>query len=258
MKFYATEEMLLPMVGRNEMVNISEFKNTNELCYEIEVMASNDDLESMMGKQLTLNHFLQYSSSQLGKEDIGKIMRQMPFANVDESFSDLTINYDAATNMILSLDRGEAPTPNKYDDHIYMIKRMTARMRLSDFSMLAPDIQANYEKMVSLYEQLEAARMEELKKAQDEFIPSGGARIKVDYYVPDPSNASRTVRATLPAESIDWMIKKLDAQGSAQAQLAGANQGAIQEISQKFLSGQNSGMNNGQMMPAGAGGGVIQ
>jgi hypothetical protein len=254
MKFYATEQMLIPMIGKNEQVNISEFKNTNKLCYEIQIMESNEDLESMMGKQLTLNHFLQYSSSQLGKEDIGKIMRQMPFANTDESFSDLTMNYDRANNMLLALDRGEAPEPNKYDDGVYMIKRLTGRISQSDFKMLSPEIQQNYANMIDLYEQMEAQKQAELKKAQDEFIPASGAKIKVDYYIPDPTNSTRSIRATLPAESIDWLIKKLEDQGSAQAVIQGMNQGAVQEIAQKFNNTQ-PGMGNVLQMPGGPGGG---
>lgn len=256
MKEYATPEMLIPAIGRNEMINIDEFKTAEPMSFSIRVEESDDDLESMMGKQLTLNHFLQYSSSSLSKEDIGRVMRNMPFANAEDSFSDLTLNYDVATNMILALDRGEAPIPYKYDDKEYMLKRLTSRTRLADFQQLTPDIQTNYDNMIALYEQFKAEEAAELKKLQDEFIPSGGARIKVDYYVPDPTNASRTVRATLPAESIDWLIKRLDDQGSAQAQLRGINQGAVQEIAQKFLAqgpGTGPAPNN---MPMGMGGGV--
>jgi hypothetical protein len=248
--------MLIPAIGRNEMINIDEFKSAEPMAFQIQVEESNEDIESLMGKQLTLNHFLQYSSSQMSKEDIGKIMRQMPFANSEECFSDMTMSYDVANNVLLALDRGEAPTPYKYDDPDYMLKRLTSRTRQGDFSTLSPEIQQNYANMISLYEEIKTQQMEELKKAQDEFIPSGGARIKVDYYVPDPTNASRTVRATLPAESIDWLIKKLDDQGSAQAQLRGINQGAVQEIAQKYFDA-NSGMNNAPQMPVGMGKGVM-
>lgn len=231
---YFSEDMLVPMLGRSEIVNIKEFKNTTELCYQIKAEPQTDDITTMMGRQLTINHALQYVGSQLDKEEIGKLMRQMPFGNFDESFSDMTLNYDSAVNMILALDRGEQPMPNKYDDGQYMIKKLTARSRMSDFKFLSPQIQDNYAQLISLYEDLETKKQEEIKMAQSQFIPSGGAKIKVDYYVADPKNPDRPVRATLPAESVDWLIKQLASQGSAQEQIAGLGEGVAAEIAAKF------------------------
>jgi len=231
---YFTDDMLIPMIGRTEVVNISEFKTTNDLSYNIKVEPQTDDITTMMGRQLTINHALQYVGSQMDKEDIGKLMRQMPFGNFDESFTDMTINYDSAQNMILALDRGEQPMPNKYDDAPYMIRRLTARKRMSDFSMLDPSIQQNYEVLISLYEDIETQKQQEIKQAQSQFIPSGGARIKVDYYVPDPKNPERPMRATLPAESVDWLIKRLADQGSAQEQIAGLGTSVAADIAGKF------------------------
>jgi hypothetical protein len=231
---YFTEDMLVPMVGRSEIVNIKEFKNTTELGYQVKAEPMNDDITTMMGRQLTINHALQYVGSQLDKEEIGKLMRQMPFGNFDESFSDMTLNYDSAVNMILALDRGEQPMPNKYDDGPYMIKKLTARQRMSDFKFLSPQIQQSYAQLVDLYEGLEEKKQEEIKQAQSQFIPSGGAKIKVDYYVADPKNPDRPVRATLPAESVDWLIKQLASQGSAQEVIAGLGEGVASEIAAKF------------------------
>lgn len=239
---YFSDDMLIPMIGRSEIVNIQEFKTTTELAYSIKVEAQTDDITTMMGRQLTINHALQYVGSQLDKEEIGKLMRQMPFGNFDESFSDMTINYDSAVNMILALDRGEQPMPNKYDDGPYMIKKLTARQRMSDFKFLNQQIQQNYDQLISMYEDLEVQKQAEIKRAQSEFIPSGGARVKVDYYIPDPKNPDRPVRATLPAESIDWLIKQLATQGSAQDQIGKLGEGVASEIAGKFNQQQGTQM----------------
>lgn len=235
-KHYFDDNMLIPMIGRSEVVNISEFKNTQPQCYQIKIQAADDNLETVMGKQLMLNHILQYSSGQLEKEDIGRLIRLMPMANNEQSFDDLTLNYDRATNLILSLDRGESVTPNKYDDGPYIIKRLTARMSKSDFSKLDPMIQQNYQNLVGLYEQMEAEKARELKAMQDDFIPTDGAMIKVAWYIKDPTNPSRSVQATLPASSIEWLVQRLEDQGTSQSQIQASGQG-IQGIAQQYNNG---------------------
>lgn len=249
-KQYFTEDMLIPMIGRTEQVNISEFKNSSELCLSIKAEPQSDDITTLMGRQLTINHALQYVGSQLDKEEIGKLMRQMPFGNFDESFGDMTINYDSAMNMILSLDRGQQPQPNKYDDGEYMIKKLTARMRMSDFPILAPNVQQNYAQLVSMYEDLETKKQMEIKQAQSQFIPSGGARIKADYYIADPANPDRPVRATLPAEAVDWLIKQLATQGSSQDQISQLGEGVSSEVAGKFMQQQQGPPMQGPQGPA--------
>ena len=83
---------------------------------------------------------------------------------------------------------------------------------------------------------------EEIKAEQSQFITSGGARVKVDYYIPDPKNPDRPVRATLPAESVDWLIKQLSTQGSAQDQLASLGESVVGEIAGKFNQQQGAQM----------------
>ena len=229
---YFDESTIVPMIGRNEAVNISEFKNTDPQSYQIKVEPQGDDIESVMGKQLMANHVLQYASGQLEKEDIGRIIRTMPFANNEEAFSDFTLDYDRATNIILALDRGESATPNKYDSGPYIVRRLTARMSQSDFIRLHPDIQKNYEGIVNVYTQLEAQKAQELKAMQADFIPTEGAMIKVAWYVKDPTNPSRSVQATLPASSIQWLVDRLGEQGSTQQTLEMNGQGKTDVVSQ--------------------------
>jgi len=248
-KNYYPDDMLIPAVGKTEYINIAEFKNSEPLCYQIKLQESTDDVETLFGKQLAINHVLQYVGNTLPKEDIGKLVRVMPFGNLEESFSDLTMDYDTATNMILALDRGDNPIPNKYDNAEYMTKRLVSRQRAADFAMLDPAIQSNYQRMVQLYEDILVQRQQEIKAAQSDFIPSGGARIKADYYISDPKNPERPVRATLPTESIDWLIKRLGEQGSAQEQLASMNQGAVSEMASMYNQKNAAGLQGSNTMP---------
>jgi hypothetical protein len=49
-----------------------------DICYEVKIEAQSDDIETKLGKQIVLNHALQYVGSQLKEDQIGKIMRAMP------------------------------------------------------------------------------------------------------------------------------------------------------------------------------------
>jgi hypothetical protein len=194
----------------------------------------------MFGKQVVMNTALQYVGGKLEKQDIGRIIRNMPFANLDESMSDLTIDYDSATNMILALDRGSQPIISQYDDNQYMLKRLVARMRQSDFSQLSPEVQESYRQMVSIYETQDADQQKKIAEAQAGFIPASGALVKCDYYVSDTTNPNKVSRATVPAEALDWLIKRLSDQGTSQDNLRKQTQGAVSEIAQMFLGNNNN------------------
>lgn len=235
-KKYFDENFLIPAVGRSEIINISEFKNTGPQSTQIKVEPMSDDFDTAMGKQLMANHILQFSSGQLSKEDIGKIIRLMPYANGEKMFDDFTLSYDRATNIILQLDRGEAPTPNMYDEGPYIIKRLTNRMTQGDYAYLDQEIQNNYNSTINIYEQMEAEKQKKLQAAEADFIPTQGAMIKVAWYIPDPTNKTRSIQATLPAESIAWLVSRLEDQGSSQAALQGLNSGAQAGIADQYLN----------------------
>lgn len=240
-KQYYPDDMVIPAVGRSEAINLQEFRNTTPMQYQIKVEARGEDMETQFGKQLVLNQVMQYVGSNLDKEDIGKLVRNMPFANLDESFKDLTLNYDMATNIILALDRGEVPEPVKYQDHKYIIRRLTDRTLQADFRYLAPEIQQNYQALISLHQQIEVQELEAIKQAQSEFIPTGGYLVACDFYVTDSEDAGKTKRARIPYESLAWLMKKLEAQGMGQKALEQMSQGAIAEISQALSAQVNQG-----------------
>lgn len=233
-KHYYDENFLIPMIGKNEYVNISEFKSTEDISYQIKVEPRADDLETQYGKQMVINHMLQYAGNSLEKADIGRLAKLMPFGNFDESFGDLTIDYDLATNLILALDRGEQPQPSPYDEPTYIIKKLVHRIRQPDFKMLAPEIQQAYQGYLQIYENMEVERQRKILAAQADFIPTGGPRVKVDFYVPKPGSPDKTERATLPAEAINWLVQRLDDQGSSQDRLNELNSGAVEEMADQL------------------------
>lgn len=241
-KIHLPQDQIIYAVGKSEAINIAEFKNSTDICYQIKVEAQADDIETKLGQQLTMNHVLQYVGGQLKPEDIGKIMRQMPYANLDGSFDDMTIDYDSVENDLLALDRGENPPMNKYDNHPYCIKRLTLRQRKADYRYLPPQAQMAYDQRIVQHEELEAVRQQQIQMAEQGYIPTGGALLGCDFFVADPSSPSKTRRARLPSESIQWLVSHLESQGQGLDQLEGLNQGAQAEIAQKMAPQPGMGM----------------
>lgn len=230
-KAYYTPDLLIPVIGRKEIVNITEFLNSDPLGYSIKIIESNDDTESVIGKQLAIQTIMQYGGSALSKEDIGKLARNMPYLNKEDILEDLTLDYDAAKNAILALDRGAFPLVNRYDDHKYMIQRIVNRMRKSDFEFLDPVIQQNYDAYLKLHQEFEVAIQKEIQLAQSGFIPAGGILVTVDYYV---EKDGKQKRVRLPQDSISWLIEKLDQQGSYYEDIKNLNQAALADMSSQL------------------------
>jgi hypothetical protein len=230
-KIHMSDDAVIYATGRKEQINIGEFKNSTPLCYQIKLTAQAEDIESKLGKQLVMNHALQYVGNKLEREDIGKLIRSMPYGNAEESFDDLTIDYDSGTNLILALDKGRKPPLSRYDNFPYLIKRLTGRMRKADFRFLPPPVQQTYDMAVQKMEHLEAQRQEAIQRAKNEYIPTGGHLVSLDLYVADPQNPSKTRRARLPYQALDWLIKQLETQGMGLDQLERMNQGALAEMS---------------------------
>lgn len=235
-KIHLPDDALIQVIGKKEQVNIPEFKMSNDISCDVKVDAESDDIETRMGKQLVLNHMIQFAGSQLKPEDLGKLMREMPYANFEGSFSDLTLDFDSANNIILALDRGEQPMGSMYDDKQYMVKRLVSRTRQADFRFLPPVVQQNYSKMIQQYENAITMEQQQIQAAKDGFIPTGGYMVVCDIYVQDPANPANTRRARIPYESIQWLIQRLETQGSSLQQLESMNQGALAQMSQMMVA----------------------
>lgn len=231
-----SDEDLIPAIGKSEYINIPEFKNADDLCHIIKVVPRSDDVESQMGKQLVINHVLQYVGNGLQKEDIGKMLRLSPFLNKEQMFEDFTMDFDCVNNDILALDRGQWRPPQQYDDHKYVAKKVTARTRKPDFQFKSPEIKQLYMMKIKAHEMAEAQRLQELKQQEAQFIPSGGYLVACDFYSNDPNDPNKTRRVRLPSESVNWLIQQLATQGSEMEVLSGMSGGNQQDIA-KMMQG---------------------
>jgi hypothetical protein len=231
---YMDENHLIPMIGKKEYVNIAEFKHGDKRGSRIQVMPMSDDMDTMMGKQLMVNHVLQYAGNNLSKEDIGKLMRVSPFANEQEAFEDFTIDYDCATNDILALERGEQPSVNPYGNMEYTVNRLAHRMKQADFKLLNPQIISNFE---AYKNQLEAAIVERERAIQalkESRIPTDGFLVTVQLKRTNPETGKQD-NIRLPYASVQWLVESLERQGASQEQLEQMNQGVMAEASNQLL-----------------------
>lgn len=240
-KAYMPESLLVPAVGRKEFINIAEFKKSDDLSHQITLEEGSLDPETKLGRTITFQHLLQYVGAQLNKEDIGRMIRSLPYANNEEAYGDLTINYDIVKNDILAMDRGQYRPANQYDDHKYVIKRLIHRMRQPDFEFLPPAIQSLYQQKVQEHEMAEADQQRKLLAAKNDLIPAQGFMVPVDFYVADPRDPNKTRRARVPYDALAWLIQRLQDQGSLIEGLADAPDQMKVELSEKLQGSQPPG-----------------
>lgn len=230
-RYHYPDDMVIGMIGKNERVNLEEFRGSDPLCYKIKIVPQADDIETKLGKQLVLSQTLQYTASKFEREDIGKLIKAMPYSNMGEAFNDLTIDYEAATNDILALDRGQLPPISPFDNHVYMIKRLTQRMRQADFEYKDPVIQNNYAMRLKAHQTIQAEQLAAIQRGEAGFIPTSGFLVKCDFYVQsDPKDPSKSRRVEIPSDSLQWLIKKLEDQGASLDQIASMNQENLAQI----------------------------
>lgn len=237
-KAYFPEAKVIPMFDKKEVVNIAEWKATEDIAYQIEVEEQGEDAESKMGRQLSLNHIIQYAGQNMDNSDMGKIIRAMPYINEEEIFKDLTIDYDNATNDILALDRGEFIPPNKYDTHKYVVKRLVNRMKQADFKFLSPQVQMNYQRKLMMHEQLIVKEEQDKMAVEAGYIPTGGYLVACDLYVPGPDATKLPKRARVPFEALQWLLKRLEQQGMSQASIEAMSAGVVSDMAQMGLGQQ--------------------
>ena len=195
-------------------------------------------METRLGKQLTFNQIMQYVGSNLDPKDIGKIIRTSPYSNNDLAAEDLTMDFDAGTNMILSLDRGQFMEPSMYDDKKYLIKRLTNRTRKADFKFLPQQVQMMYQQVIGQLIDMDAEEQRKIQEAAQGFIPMSGMAVVCDIYVPDPNNSSKTMRARVPYDALTWLLKKLEEQGASQQSIMQQQQAVVAQTAQSLM--QNS------------------
>jgi hypothetical protein len=215
LRAYLPDDEVIQMIGKSEAVNIQEFKNQDPLTNQIKIEPISDDLDTQMGKQLAFNHLIQYVGPNLSRNDIGKIVTEMPFLNEGKRiFGDLVIDEENATNLILQLDRGELPRLKPGINKEYTLSRLTARQNKSDYDYLPPEAQMNYDVFIQQVDAAITAEQQSIKALQADFIPAQGMLIGVDFYYPDPVTG-KSKRVRLPQDAVSWLIKRLEEQGSS-------------------------------------------
>lgn len=230
-KNYYNEAMLVPSIGKREYFNISEFQNVEKLRYRISVVEQDNTIDTQFGKMMSFQHLLQYSGNALEKQDIGLLMRSMPYANKEEQFKEYTIDYDNAKNLLLALDRGEYPQSIPEDNHEYMIKKLSHRMKQADFKILPPEIQQAYSEKLMEHQQMAEELRQKIIAEQSEYIPTEGAMIACDSYVQDPNDPTKAPkRARVPQKALEWLMEKIQAQQSTVQMVEGMNLGEMQAM----------------------------
>jgi hypothetical protein len=248
-KFYLNGDELIAAIGRSELINIDEFKSTVPLNHQIQVQEQEDTIESQLGKQLVLNQILQYVGTNLERDDIGKLINAMPFGNWQDAFGDFTINEKNIKNDFLAIERGEMPQISPSDDSVYALKQVAKRKKERDFSLLSPDIQDMYQQFEDYHTQKQADEAAALKAAQSEFIPTGGAMVACDMYVPNEDPAKTPKRVRIPYQALDWLVKHLETQGMSMQSMEQMNQAQMSEVA-GLLLGQGA-QQQGQTNPQG-------
>jgi hypothetical protein len=213
-KIHLPDDAIISAIGKDEAINISEFKATEPTGYEVKIEPQADDIESKFGKQMAINHALQYVGNQMSREDIGKLMTEMPFANFKGMFDDFTIDFEVMTNEILALDRGEQPPVAETDNHSYAIKRINGRMKKPDFAFLPPEIQMAYQQKLQIHAKMDSFQKQQIQRAEQGYIPTTGPLIKVDAYETDPTSPTgKSKKMEFPNDAIMWLKEQMMAQG---------------------------------------------
>ena len=232
-------------MGNCKAINLQEFKNTKPLSYQIKVEEQAEDITSKLGRQLALNHLIQYAGNTMDPKQIALIAKDMPFLNENSMIKKLSLDYDNAENDMLSIERGILPFVSPYADNKIFIDVVTHRMKQADFQLLAPNIRQMYSDYLEIHENQVKKKTDSEQAAKDGFIPTGGTLITVSMHVPDPSSQSGTRQVRFPYESVMWLLKRLESQGSSLKDLENMNQGAVADM---YPGGQASPMGNPQAM----------
>lgn len=214
-KYYYEDDRMVMVAGRNEQVNIAEFKSSDPISTQIKVKEQSADLDTMFGKQLAIQHLMQFIGPTLMQKNpdaVGPIMKAMPFLNDEEIFTDVTLDHDNIQNDILALDRGEPRPPQEYDNHSFVIKRLVRRMKQPDFAFMNDQIKAMYSQKVQAHSLFMQRQREALERSQAGFIPMSGGTVAVNMSAPDPETG-KNKRIHVPAAAVTWLLKKLSEQG---------------------------------------------
>jgi hypothetical protein len=233
-KAFYPDERLIPAIGKREIVNIPEFRAADDLGYQIVAEEQREDVESQLGRHLTLGHILQYVGNKLDTKDLGQLIRAFSTYNDEEALDGFTLDYDCIKNDLLKMDRGQYVPAQRHEDHVYILRMLGRRIKAPDFEVLDPQIQQMYHKKLAEHEQFIQMQLQAEQMATAGFVPSGGMLVTIsNYRIPDPNNPGKVTTLRLPAESINWLVQKLSSQGSTQEMVQQLGDGQIVDIAER-------------------------
>jgi hypothetical protein len=184
--------------------------------------STDEDVESKFGRILSITQILQYAGSGMSSDQVGQLIKNLPYGNKKEVFNTLTVNYDTATNMILALDRGTAPYIPQYANLDYLLAALTNRTVQADFPQLPQEIQAGYIQTIQNMEKIKSEQMLQVQQAQMGQIPMDGFLITCNASVdmPDSNGNVKQQRIKLPSGALSWLVQKMQQQGAMAQQTA--------------------------------------
>lgn len=226
-KRYLSENDLVPYVGKNEYVNIAEFKNSNPLDFDIKIEPISGDAETQMGNFLSFKEIMQFMGRDIPKDVMGKVLMDMPFIpKAKEIFASMNANQERATSIILALDRGETPPVLQYEDQSVILEALGDRMLKGDFIYLVqqnPVIKQNYDNQIQQREQIKKQQLESVMTANMGLIPMTGDLVSVNIWETVPTANGTGTKQTTKKYPID-ALKKFDEMISKQ-------QGFVESVS---------------------------
>lgn len=242
-KIHCDPDVVIPIVGKHEQINIDELKSSDDLGFQIKIKPRTDDPESLASREFRVMQYLQYAGSQLSQSDLGELLRQSPFLDKENFASEATLNYDRATNMILKMDQGIDLPISSQDDPVYMLKRLDKRMSESDFLVMDQGIQQLYGFKKQQYEELLAQNIMTQQMAQLGQIPMTGNMVPVQMYetVPKENGGFKVTRVYFNHDALVWLRQALVKQGMTQETLQGFQPGVQRDINEMLSAQQMQG-----------------
>ena len=242
-KFYLNQYHIIKITGTGEQLNVAEFKQMDDNGFEIKLDSTAGDVDTLFGKMIQFTQVLQYAGSSLAPDQLGKLIRSLPFANSERAFDSLTADEDNAINDILALDRGQMLPINVNENHEYMIKSLVHRTKKPDFKFLQPQMQQLYQMKIQQHEKFLEQKRLELQRSEMGMIPSGGFLITVNASWTNPVR-NKIERIKLPADALTWLANKMHEQGVFAEEM--------RQLPQSTVAGLNNSANqNGGVMPSG-------
>jgi len=237
-KANSPDELLVRVFGRKEIPNLEEFRNVDNLAYQIRVDPGNKDADEQMREQLVANTILQYSPD-MPSEQRALLIRNMPLGGNNEDFEQESLaKYDQAKNLALAIERPNSPLPkiNNYVDKDYVRNYLVTRRTRPEMDFLPPEVIQKYDITIAELEKLKAEEVRNEQALNADFIPIGGDQIKLDIYqeVPASGGGTKSERATISQQTWFWLKDRLESQHGVQQDLDLANDADVSNMGKLF------------------------